>query len=103
MVKSKNSAPLSATDFTPLEEKSTTSRRGPSPVILLTTAFTLFAIAVMLFLFAARAVIFRLDPNSATVDLDGLAFHIGDNYLLLKGRAPSSRAGPGLLPTGANY
>ena len=98
MVKSKNSAPLSATDFTPLEEKSTTSRRGPSPVILLTTAFTLFAIAVMLFLFAARAVIFRLDPNSATVDLDGLAFHIGDNYLLLKGQHQVRAQAPGYYP-----
>ena len=84
MVKTRNTTPLSATDFTPLEQKPVTGRRGPSPAIIFTTAFTVVAIAIMVFLFAARAIILRLDPAIAEVDLGGLAFHIGDNYLLLQ-------------------
>ena len=98
MVKTRNTTPLSATDFTPLEQKPVTGRRGPSPAIIFTTAFTVVAIAIMVFLFAARAIILRLDPAIAEVDLGGLAFHIGDNYLLLQGEHQLSAEAPGYYP-----
>ena len=98
MVKTKNNTPLSATDFTPLEVKPVIRRRGPSPAMLFTTGFTLVAIAIMIFLFAARAIIFRLDPANAEVDLGSFAFHIGDNYLLLKGEHPLTAKAPGYYP-----
>jgi len=98
MVKTRNTTPLSATDFTPLEQKPVTGRRGPSPAIIFTTAFTVVAIAIMVFLFAARAIILRLDPAIAEVDLGSLAFHIGDNYLLLQGEHQLSAEAPGYYP-----
>ncbi len=98
MVKTRNTTTLSATDFTPLEQKPVTGRRGPSPAIIFTTAFTVVAIAIMVFLFAARAIILRLDPAIAEVDLGGLAFHIGDNYLLLQGEHQLSAEAPGYYP-----
>ena len=98
MVNTKNTTPLSATDFTPLEKKPVTGRRGPSPAMLFTTVFTVVAIAILVFLFAARAIILRLDPATAEVDLGGLAFHIGDNYLLLKGEHQLSAQAPGYYP-----
>jgi len=98
MVKTRNTTPLSATDFTPLETKPVKGRRGPSPAILFTTAFTIMAIAILVFLFAARAIILRLDPATAEVDLGGLAFHIGDNYLLLKGEHQLNATAPGYYP-----
>ena len=98
MVKTKDTAPLSATDFTPLDKKPVISRRGPSPAMLFTTVFTVVAIAILIFLFAARAIILRLDPASADVDLGGLAFHIGDNYLLLKGQHQLTAQAPGYYP-----
>tara|TARA_B110000902_G_scaffold23940_1_gene26487 strand:+ start:24044 stop:26116 length:2073 start_codon:yes stop_codon:yes gene_type:complete len=98
MVKTKSTTPLSATDFTPLEKKPVTGRRGPSPAMLFTTLFTVVAIAILVFLFAARAIILRLEPANAEVDLGGLAFHIGDNYLLLKGEHPLTAKAPGYYP-----
>ena len=98
MVKTKDTTALSATDFTPLDKKPVIGRRGPSPAMLFTTAFTIVAIAILIFLFAARAIILRLDPADAEVDLGGLAFHIGDNYLLLKGQHQLTAEAPGYYP-----
>ena len=98
MVKTKDTTALSATDFTPLDKKPVIGRRGPSPAMLFTTAFTIIAIAILIFLFAARAIILRLDPADAEVDLGGLAFHIGDNYLLLKGQHQLTAEAPGYYP-----
>jgi len=98
MVKTKDTTALSATDFTPLDKKPVIGRRGPSPAMLFTIAFTIVAIAILIFLFAARAIILRLDPADAEVDLGGLAFHIGDNYLLLKGQHQLTAEAPGYYP-----
>ena len=98
MLKTKDSTALSATDFTPLDKKPVIGRRGPSPAMLFTTVFTVVAIAILIFLFAARAIILRLDPANADVDLGGLTFHIGDNYLLLKGQHQLTAEAPGYYP-----
>jgi hypothetical protein len=41
--------------------------------------------AGFVYLLVARAVIFHIDPGHATIAVSGLAFHIGDNFLLLPG------------------
>ena len=98
MLNTKDQTPLATTDFTPLEPKPMARRQGPSAALLFTTLFTVSAIAVMVFLFAARAIILRPDPATAEVDLGGLAFHIGDNYLLLKGDHLLTAQAPGYYP-----
>ena len=56
------------------------------------------ALAIMLYLFAARAVIFQSDPDNAQIDIDGLSFNIGDNYLLLTGDYKITASAPGYYP-----
>ena len=53
---------------------------------------------ILVFLFAARAIILRLDPATAVVDISGLTFHIGDNYLLLRGEHQLNAEAPGYYP-----
>jgi len=98
MVDKNSTPPLTATDFTPLQSKAQKRGTRPSGALLFTTAFTLVAIVVLLFLFAARALILRLDPATAAVDISGLTFHIGDNYLLLRGEHQLSAEAPGYYP-----
>ncbi|MCS5582312.1 MAG: PEGA domain-containing protein, partial [Pseudomonadales bacterium] len=95
----KNNAPsLTATDFTPLKSKAKQRGTRPSGALLFTTAFTLIALVILIFLFAARAIILRLDPATAVVDISGLTFHIGDNYLLLRGEHQLNAEAPGYYP-----
>jgi formylglycine-generating enzyme required for sulfatase activity len=98
MVDKNNTSPLTATDFSPLQTKAQKRSTRPSGALLFTTAFTLVALAILIFLFAARAIILRLDPASAVVDISGLTFHIGDNYLLLRGEHQLSAEAPGYYP-----
>jgi len=89
---------LPVTDFTPLKSKAKKRGNRPSGALLFTTAFTLVALVILTFLFAARAIILRLDPATAVVDISGLSFHIGDNYLLLRGEHQLNAAAPGYYP-----
>lgn len=98
MVDKKNTPPLTATDFTPLQSKAQKRSNRPSGALLFTIGFTLIALAILIFLFAARAIILRLDPATAVVDISGLTFHIGDNYLLLRGEHQLSAEAPGYYP-----
>lgn len=98
MVDKKRTPPLTATDFTPLQSKAQKPSTRPSGALLFTTAFTLVALLILIFLFAARALILRLDPATAEVDISGLSFHIGDNYLLLRGEHQLSATAPGYFP-----
>ncbi len=98
MVDKNNTPPLTATDFTPLQSKAQKRSTRPSGALLFTTAFTLVAVLILVFLFAARALILRLDPATAVVDISGLTFHIGDNYLLLRGEHQLSAEAPGYYP-----
>lgn len=98
MVDNKDAQPLTATDFTPLKSKAKKRGTRPSAALLFTTAFTLIALVILIFLFAARATILRLDPATAVVDISGLTFHIGDNYLLLRGEHQLSAEAPGYFP-----
>jgi formylglycine-generating enzyme required for sulfatase activity len=98
MLDKKNTPPLTATDFTPLQNKAQKRSSRPSGALLFTTAFTLVALLILIFLFAARAIILRLDPATAVVDISGLTFNIGDNYLLLRGEHQLNAEAPGYYP-----
>ncbi len=98
MVNKKNTPPLTATDFTPLQSEAQKPSTRPSGALLFTSAFTLVALLILTFLFTARALILRLDPATAEVDISGLTFHIGDNYLLLRGEHQLSARAPGYFP-----
>ena len=90
--------PLSATEFKPLEASGTRRRFRVSPLYLGLGVVLLVAVAVFAYLLAARAVIFRLDPVTASVDVSGLSFHIGDNFLLLPGTHPVRAEADGYFP-----
>ncbi len=85
MVDEKQTQPLSATEFTPLDTAGTRRKLRISPVYLGLGVLLVFAVSVFAYLLAARAVIFRISPDYATIDVSGLSFHIGDNFLLLPG------------------
>lgn len=77
--------PLSSVEFIPLDEAGASRHWRVSPLWLgIATVLTLAAL-VLVYLLLARAVIFRIDPTDASLEVSGLAFHIGHNYLLLPG------------------
>ncbi|MDX1380815.1 MAG: PEGA domain-containing protein, partial [Xanthomonadales bacterium] len=90
--------PLSAVEFTPLDERGTRRRFRLSPLWLGIGVVVTFAALVLAYLLFARAVIFRLDPVEATIEISGLAFSIGDNFLLLPGRHPVRATATGYHP-----
>lgn len=95
MVEERQSRPLSAIEFKPLDGRPVQREIGISPVYLgLGVVLTLAALSFA-FLLAARAVIFHLDPGDASVTVSGLSFRIGDNYLLLPGAHPVSAEAEG--------
>ena len=77
--------PLLATDFTPMDG-SGAKRRLPISLGMLSLALLAgISVIIMTYLFIARAVIFQTEPPAADIEISGLSFNIGDNYLLLKG------------------
>jgi formylglycine-generating enzyme required for sulfatase activity len=91
-------APLAATKFTPLAESGTRRRFRLPSVYLALGAMAAIMATVLVYLMAARAVIFNLDPENATVDVSGLSFNIGDNFLLLPGRHQVKAEADGYYP-----
>lgn len=90
-----NNSPLSAIDYAPLEGKRAKSavRLSPTTIILILVAS--FTLAILFYQWLAKAVIFEIQPPQASVDISGLSFNIGDNYLLLEGDYQLSIAAPG--------
>ena len=86
MVDEKQSRPLAAIEFTPLDAAGARRKIRVSPVYLGLGVVLAFAVLVFAYLLAARAVIFNLDPGHATISVSGLSFHIGGNFLLLPGQ-----------------
>ena len=86
MVDEKQSRPLAAIEFTPLDAAGARRKIRVSPVYLGLGVVLAFAVLVFAYLLAARAVIFNLDPGHATINVSGLSFHIGGNFLLLPGQ-----------------
>jgi formylglycine-generating enzyme required for sulfatase activity len=91
-------ARLAATKFTPLAESGTRRRFRLPSVYLALGAMAAIMATVLVYLMAARAVIFNLDPENATVDVSGLSFNIGDNFLLLPGRHQVKAEADGYYP-----
>lgn len=85
MLDETKSRPLAATEFTPLDSRGARRKVRVSPLYVgLGVAFVIAAL-VFTYLFAARAVIFSLEPEHASISVNGLHFHIGNNFLLLPG------------------
>lgn len=85
MAEEKPNQKLAATSFTPLDAAAARRKITVSPVYLGLGVVAALAMLVLLYLFMARAVIFRLDPAGAEIGVDGISFNIGDNFLLLPG------------------
>ena len=77
--------PLSATEFTPLDTTGARRKFTISPVYLGLGILSVIAALILIYLFAARAVIFRLEPGQAEISVSGISFNIGENFLLLPG------------------
>ena len=92
------SRPLVAIEFTPLDAAGSRRIFRISPVYLGLGIVLVFALLVFAYLLAARAVIFRLDPDHATISVSGLSFHIGDNFLLLPGQHQVNAEADGYYP-----
>jgi len=86
MVDERQSRPLTAIEFKPLEGAGAPRKFRVSPVYMGLGVMLAFTALIFAYLLAARAMIFRLDPGDAKVTVSGLAFHIGDNFLLLPGQ-----------------
>jgi len=90
--------PLLATDFTPMDG-SGAKRRLPISLGMLSLALLAgISVIIMTYLFIARAVIFQTEPPAADIEISGLSFNIGDNYLLLKGEYDITATTPGYYP-----
>ncbi|MGB2565756.1 MAG: hypothetical protein ACPIB1_04860, partial [Porticoccaceae bacterium] len=87
MPEKNNNQPLSATEFQPIDAAGTERRLPVSPGMLALAVLATSAVIIMLYLFAARAVIFQTVPDNADIEISGLSFNIGDNYLLLNSEA----------------
>ena len=95
----KNNNPrLSATDFTPIDTAGIKRRLPVSPGMLALAVMASIGLVIMLYLFVARAVIFQTDPENADIDISGLSFNIGDNYLLLSGDYGIQASAEGYYP-----
>ena len=90
--------PLLATDFTPMDGSGAKRRLPVSPGMLSLAILAGIGVIIMTYLFIARAVIFQTEPPAADVDISGLSFNIGDNYLLLKGEYDITASTPGYYP-----
>ncbi len=75
--------PISSVDFSPIE---TGLEQKSAPVSLgmkILTGLMTATIVIMGYLYSAKAVIFNVNPMDADIEIKGLSFNIGDNYLLL--------------------
>ena len=88
-------AGLQPVEFKPLEQPGKGRKLPISPGYLVVLVVALFAATVLLYLFAARAVIFLPEPETAQIEVGGISFNIGNNYLLLRGKHDVTAMSPG--------
>jgi hypothetical protein len=77
--------PLLASEFTPLDTSGVRRKFPLSSTYLTLGILAVVAALILLFLFTARAIIFRTEPANAEISISGISFHIGSNFLLLRG------------------
>lgn len=94
----RQSRPLAAIEFTPLDAAGTRRKFRISPIYLGVGVVLAITLSVFAYLLLARAVIFSLDPSHATISVSGLSFNIGDNFLLLPGQHQVSAKADGYHP-----
>ena len=88
---------LQVVDYQPLAG-AVREQRGPiAGRVWLLGFVVLSCVAIMLYLVIARPVILNLSPEDSQVDLNGLSFNIGSNYLLLPGNYQAKITAPGYL------
>jgi len=90
--------PLAATAYRPLDPAGRRRTFRVAPIYPALAGLGLTAVLVMAYLFIARAVIFRAEPESAELAVSGLSFNIGDNYLLLPGEHRVTAGAEGYHP-----
>lgn len=98
MPEKNNNQHLSATEFTPIDRVAKQRRLPFSPGVLALVILATSAAVIMLYLAIARAVIFQTDPDNAQINISGLSFNIGDNYLLLSGEYLVEASAEGYYP-----
>ena len=77
--------PISATDYIPIDSSQTESKLGLSFTAIFLIIAATCTLIILVYQSLARAVIFDIQPDHANVDIKGLSFNIGENYLLLAG------------------
>ena len=90
--------PISSVDFSPIETGLEQKSAPISLGIKILTGLMTAAIIIMGYLYSAKAVIFNVNPMDADIEIKGLSFNIGDNYLLLKGGYAITATHPGYYP-----
>jgi formylglycine-generating enzyme required for sulfatase activity len=99
MAKIDDNKPLSATEFTPLDAPYGGRRKFPvSAGHLALGLVSIIAALILIYLFLARAVIFRPEPATAEINVSGISFHIGNNFLLLRGDHELNAVAEGYVP-----
>lgn len=88
-------SPLAATDYVPIDTSHTEHKGGLSTSILILIIVSILTLGILIYQWLARAVIFELEPTNAEVDIRGLSFNIGGNYLLLEGTYKVTLSAPG--------
>jgi len=90
--------PILAAEFTPLGvsrvKRSLPVSSGMLSLIVIAGA----GIVIMIYLFFARPVIFETEPPETQISINGLAFNIGGNYLLLRGNYEITASAEGYYP-----
>jgi len=90
--------PITSVEFSPMEA-GLIQKSGPLSLgMIILTGLVAAAIVIMGYLYSAKAVIFNVNPINADIEIKGLSFHIGDNYLLLKGDYVTTATHPGYYP-----
>jgi len=87
--------PITSVEFSPMEAGLVRQSGPVSLGMKILTGLVAVAIIIMGYLYSAKAVIFNVDPMDADIEIKGLSFHIGDNYLLLKGNYALIATHPG--------
>jgi len=98
MVRKDANSPLTATEFKPLDASGHRQRKRIAPGYFVLAAAIAFTALILVYMFFARAVIFRVEPENARIDISGLSFHIGDNFLLLPGEHTVTAVAEGYEP-----
>lgn len=81
-----NEAPITPTEFAPLDKSERRSRRGLRPLAALAAVALLLTLAATWFVVTGRPLVVQVTPASAHIELSGgLALRMGNHYLLRPG------------------